>query len=164
MPTLYGEGKKAFLRLQSEIIRTSDDDSIFAWVDEYRHTGSLLASSPSLFSQSGDIVRLPSSLDPYRMANRPPYSMTNRGLQIELILGIEPDDTFSAFLNCRRLGNDHNSRLRVYLKSHGKDEDFSRVDLPGTPFSRFPLDWPECVHKDIKEQYSYASFFRRTVY
>ena len=31
MPLLYGEGPKAFLRLQHEIIKTSDDESIFAW-------------------------------------------------------------------------------------------------------------------------------------
>jgi hypothetical protein len=32
MPLLYGEGKKAFFRLQFEIIKQSDDESIFAWV------------------------------------------------------------------------------------------------------------------------------------
>ncbi|KIK26818.1 hypothetical protein PISMIDRAFT_57081, partial [Pisolithus microcarpus 441] len=31
MPMLYGEGKKAFRRLQLEIIREFDDHSIFAW-------------------------------------------------------------------------------------------------------------------------------------
>ncbi|KAI6032537.1 heterokaryon incompatibility protein-domain-containing protein, partial [Pisolithus marmoratus] len=31
MPMLYGEGKKAFQRLQLEIIRASSDHSIFAW-------------------------------------------------------------------------------------------------------------------------------------
>ena len=33
MPLLYGEGKKAFIRLQHEIVRISDDESIFAWTD-----------------------------------------------------------------------------------------------------------------------------------
>ncbi|KAK4447976.1 HET-domain-containing protein [Podospora aff. communis PSN243] len=33
MPLLYGEGTKAFVRLQEEIIRVSDDMSIFAWTD-----------------------------------------------------------------------------------------------------------------------------------
>ncbi|KUI53326.1 Vegetative incompatibility protein HET-E-1 [Cytospora mali] len=31
MPLLYGEGEKAFLRLQEEILKTSDDHSLFAW-------------------------------------------------------------------------------------------------------------------------------------
>jgi hypothetical protein len=31
MPLLYGEGKKAFLRLQEEILKVSGDHSLFAW-------------------------------------------------------------------------------------------------------------------------------------
>ncbi|KAH7922675.1 HET-domain-containing protein [Leucogyrophana mollusca] len=31
MPLLYGEGENAFIRLQHEIMRTSNDQSIFAW-------------------------------------------------------------------------------------------------------------------------------------
>jgi hypothetical protein len=31
MPILYSEGDRAFIRLQEEIMRISDDDSIFAW-------------------------------------------------------------------------------------------------------------------------------------
>ncbi|KAF8857863.1 HET-domain-containing protein, partial [Acephala macrosclerotiorum] len=31
MPLLYGEGRKAFSRLQQEILKQSDDPSIFAW-------------------------------------------------------------------------------------------------------------------------------------
>ena len=31
MPTIYGEGRNAFLRLQEEILRRSSDQSIFAW-------------------------------------------------------------------------------------------------------------------------------------
>ena len=31
MPTLYGEGQRAFRRLQEEILRRVPDQSIFAW-------------------------------------------------------------------------------------------------------------------------------------
>ena len=31
MPLLYGEGAKAFLRLQMEILKTTGDQSLFAW-------------------------------------------------------------------------------------------------------------------------------------
>jgi hypothetical protein len=34
MPPLYGEGEKAFARLQLEILKTSDDESIFAWYEQ----------------------------------------------------------------------------------------------------------------------------------
>jgi len=49
---LYGEGKKAFHRLQLEIIRTSNDQSIFAWSwdGEGVRTGNILADDPSVFS------------------------------------------------------------------------------------------------------------------
>lgn len=47
IPMLYGEGEKAFERLQLEIIKTSDDQSIFAWTrDQHRSLSGLLAKSP----------------------------------------------------------------------------------------------------------------------
>ncbi|KIM67997.1 hypothetical protein SCLCIDRAFT_996781 [Scleroderma citrinum Foug A] len=51
MPMLYGEGKKAFHRLQLEIIHTSNDQSIFAWGFRSMkvRTGGILADDPSFF-------------------------------------------------------------------------------------------------------------------
>lgn len=54
MPLLYGEGRKAFRRLQEEIIRRSDDQSIF--VHASNDDGSILADSPSAFSECGQVV------------------------------------------------------------------------------------------------------------
>ncbi|KAM7220142.1 hypothetical protein V8F06_004470 [Rhypophila decipiens] len=58
MPLLYGEGHKAFLRLQHEIIRKSNDHSIFCWRDQSAtfstHRG-LMARSPSEFDGSSEI-------------------------------------------------------------------------------------------------------------
>jgi hypothetical protein len=35
MPMLYGEGSlKAFIRLQEEIMRANEDQSLFAWVSD----------------------------------------------------------------------------------------------------------------------------------
>ena len=81
MPLLYGEGRKAFDRLQLEIINNSDDDSIFAWSgDSYRYYG-MLAPEPSSFVYSGDIMPALSRSEP---GQRPPYRMTNRGLEFHL--------------------------------------------------------------------------------
>ncbi|KAF4633148.1 hypothetical protein G7Y89_g4974 [Cudoniella acicularis] len=78
MPLLYGEGVKAFIRLQEEIMKGSDDHSIFAWKSLRVESTGALASSPSCFKDSGNIV-------PFRHPpGCKPYSMTNRGLQIEL--------------------------------------------------------------------------------
>lgn len=43
MPLLYGEGPKAFIRLQEELLRSSDDGTIFAW--DYLHD-ELLVRAP----------------------------------------------------------------------------------------------------------------------
>lgn len=60
MPMLYGEGKYAFQRLQFEIIRMSNDHSIFAWDPKgrIRQTGSVLADDPSFFRDCHDIERM----------------------------------------------------------------------------------------------------------
>jgi len=55
MPLLYGEGRfRAFVRLQTEIVKSSDDDSIFAFVDDGSNRG-LLARSPFTFCGSAMI-------------------------------------------------------------------------------------------------------------
>ncbi|KAH8901262.1 ankyrin, partial [Thozetella sp. PMI_491] len=55
MPMLYGEGDKAFHRLQEEIMKISDDHSLFAW-QAIDCDGGLLAPSPAAFLMSSDIV------------------------------------------------------------------------------------------------------------
>ncbi len=55
MPMLYGEGERAFIRLQEEIMKVSDDHSLFAWESSDEH-GSFLATSPAAFSISRNIV------------------------------------------------------------------------------------------------------------
>ena len=80
MPLLYGEGaEKAFIRLQTEIMKDSDDESLFAWTSDQR-SSSLLAERPSYFANSGDIDIPPRKRD----ITRPPYSITNHGLEIAL--------------------------------------------------------------------------------
>ncbi|KAI0330898.1 hypothetical protein GY45DRAFT_680430 [Cubamyces sp. BRFM 1775] len=79
MPTIYGEGRNAFLRLQQEIIKTIPDQSIFAWgvVPSYsgvesggmkewllsirpnrwlRQPGGLLAASPAAFEFASNVA------------------------------------------------------------------------------------------------------------
>lgn len=60
MPMVYGEGKSAFRRLQLEIIRSSNDHSIFAWDPEgrIRRSGSILADDPSYFRDCGGIWKM----------------------------------------------------------------------------------------------------------
>lgn len=78
MPLVYGEGRKAFLRLQLEIIKKSDDESIFAWTSDSKSSG-MLATWPSAFADSWDIMASSTTLK-----ERLPYAMTNKGLEFYL--------------------------------------------------------------------------------
>ncbi|EAQ88622.1 hypothetical protein CHGG_05241 [Chaetomium globosum CBS 148.51] len=90
MPMLYGEGEKAFLRLQQEIIKTSDDHSIFAWEppasnSEDGNTG-LLATSPAAFAFCGDIVPW-DSVNAQNTLSRA-ISTDNKGIHLKLITAL----------------------------------------------------------------------------
>ena len=100
MPLLYGEGgERAFLRLQLEVIKQSDDESIFAWSNAVSESISVLASHPEDFESCHDIF-------PRLVHHTSPYQMTNRGLQITLVLEKTQVQGLSrAKLNCSRWVN-----------------------------------------------------------
>ncbi|KAI0904260.1 HET-domain-containing protein [Ustulina deusta] len=79
MPLLYGEGDKAFSRLQEEIIRSSNDLSIFAWtaaLGDKRSFRSIWASSPNEFRSCQFLVKATLEWN-----GRGEYSITSRGLR-----------------------------------------------------------------------------------
>ncbi|KAF2812196.1 HET-domain-containing protein, partial [Mytilinidion resinicola] len=79
MPLLYGEGEKAFQRLQEEIIKKYDDDSVFVWSCSSASSSTyrgILARSPSEFANSRGISFFGSRYSE-------PYSMTNQGLRAQ---------------------------------------------------------------------------------
>jgi len=112
IPMLYGEREKAFLRLQEEILKTSDDHSIFAWEYEGEQTEhgiamscGLLAPSVDCFVNSSDIVP-----DMIEESSRGTITVTNKGIHIEVPVSPEPKyavDT-SPILNV-----DDNNRVRM---------------------------------------------------
>ncbi|TKA29108.1 hypothetical protein B0A54_16218 [Friedmanniomyces endolithicus] len=87
LPPLYGEGENAFRRLQEELLRRSNDQSIFAWFNVNRYllrydmpelallATPILASHPTDFSTSGNVESLQRAPDT-------PYSLTNTGLEL----------------------------------------------------------------------------------
>ncbi|EME45884.1 hypothetical protein DOTSEDRAFT_70050 [Dothistroma septosporum NZE10] len=106
MPLIYGERMDASTRLQLEIIKHSDDESIFAWAGEpnigssrankYQPRGSLLASHPRLFESSREIYRID------RVSGKP-YAMTNKGLRLgadAAIIGYGVDKFYVILINC----------------------------------------------------------------
>ncbi|EPE34213.1 hypothetical protein GLAREA_07226 [Glarea lozoyensis ATCC 20868] len=51
MPLIYGEGRRAFQRLQQEIIRQTEDYTFLLWSERLREPAGVLASSPGCFLQ-----------------------------------------------------------------------------------------------------------------
>ena len=123
MPIIYGEGaKKAFRRLQNEIMQTSFDQSLFAWRANYESSG-LLAASPADFSNTPQLgLWHPSGLSP--------FVMTNVGLSARLMMMDRSEDKvrrgtlkvaqaergFFAALQCDVKVNNSWKVLMVYLE------------------------------------------------
>ncbi|KAH7068542.1 heterokaryon incompatibility protein-domain-containing protein [Paraphoma chrysanthemicola] len=78
LPMLYGERENAFRRLQEEILRTTTDDSIFAW----------RAAAGGFDTYRGLLARSPEEFQDCRLASRGQgtFSISNRGLRVELLL------------------------------------------------------------------------------
>jgi hypothetical protein len=89
MPLLYGEGARAFYRLQLELLKQTEDHTIFAWNpqpgDVFEAMG-ILAPSPRQFQDIPKVEKAPlhhRTVSIQRNADTT-YEMTNRGLRILL--------------------------------------------------------------------------------
>lgn len=140
MPLLYGEGRKAFIRLQEEIMKESDDQSLFAWdasdFQGFNATG-LLALTPAFFKNSRNIIPVRS------LKNSSPYSVTNKGIRLQLPLiaikggvvgrdfGLEVVTQRKALLlECQEVSADHPAKpVAVVLGQLAKgDSQFIRIN------------------------------------
>ena len=141
MALLYGEGHRAFIRLQEEILRIDEDYTLFAW-DINSSTGSLLASSPSqfrtfmprsdlLFDELEDstqvhdrdnLSRTPFSLLPPPHDSRPPQ-VTSRGIHITLPILHYQENTWHGFLAVIRIVPNQTYLLCVELSQIGNGEN-----------------------------------------
>ena len=127
MPLLYGEGQKAFGRLQEEIIRQSYDHTIFAWsTSEERYPG-MLASSPAAFKNDMDVVKRDFQ-DPKA------YTVTNLGLAIELPLEQWVPGIYWAGINCTK--NTHDQLGFWLLADQEQKNSYVRIGLRFPPQSR----------------------------
>ena len=144
MPMLYGEGEKAFLRLQEEIIKRSDDHSIFAWPIRGRFQPGLLADRPAAFLNCQAITTVTPR------AAHPPYSITNRGLFIKLTAIPYSTDTYLARLDCADglllgdKGPEPDVHLGIFLRRLDEDDQYAKVLQDGKTFlQRKASHWDE---------------------
>ncbi|KAH0432993.1 hypothetical protein CcaCcLH18_06108 [Colletotrichum camelliae] len=95
MPMIYGEGMKAFRRLQEEIARETNDLSLFAWrappphEDRSQKFRGLFARSPSEFSSCATITK-----SVVRHDTRQEFSLTNKGIRIQTKLYKHADHAY----------------------------------------------------------------------
>ncbi|KAK1999904.1 HET-domain-containing protein [Colletotrichum falcatum] len=154
MPLIYGEGPKAFRRLQEAIIRDTDDQSIFAWGDVVaadegspaasllpdRPPRPLLAESPAGFRNSGGVVPVwnPDPDPAAAAAARVRIEHSGVTLVTPLLretpskwMGPRPPAVFLAPLLCRRRGDPFNT-LALCLRSatHSSPERVSDAASP----------------------------------
>jgi hypothetical protein len=131
MPLLYGEGKKAFTRLQEAILKVSDDQSLFAWglpaevktmqqfVEDFRSQTTpsmrgLFAESPTEFTHS-DLIHV---LEDEQSA-LPPIVSSN-GVRIELQLKKCPNTAVQFAIIYCTLRDRYHHYIGVPIKPWGK--------------------------------------------
>ncbi|KAI0687943.1 heterokaryon incompatibility protein-domain-containing protein [Cerioporus squamosus] len=155
MPTIYGEGKHAFVRLQEEIIRTSPDQSIFAWgrtLDDHgagtfvanarehdyahsAHLETLLAPSPAEFAGCADI----SPISRWEFAEKlgiqetvPEYTNTSFGIRTTLpMVGIAHTSSVDAALAWLACEDGKGRLVALYLRSHPRMSASSKYFVGG---------------------------------
>lgn len=114
MPMLYGEGERAFMRLQEEIIKETNDLTVFAWKagpGSPPYSG-ILAKSARDFASAGRMVQAVAGEEDEE------FSMTNKGIKLNELLLLDSDShDYILRLRCFDLAD---SRiLGIYLRKVG---------------------------------------------
>lgn len=119
LPLIYGEGWKAFIRLQEAIALESNDLSVYSWHQEDQALRGIFAHSPAEFKRWGSIKRVDNIFIP-----TPEFAMTNKGFQIRTQL-VEEDG--GLLFNLQRVdsgilapeGGDDSIAIRPLKTAHG---------------------------------------------
>ncbi|RMZ92267.1 hypothetical protein DV736_g458, partial [Chaetothyriales sp. CBS 134916] len=179
MPLIYGEGRKAFMRLQLEILKKSDDDSIYAWKAPLVESG-LLATWPTAFAESDNIVQLVFPEDPTPWI---PPVMTSIGLEMRgryerhdphqdaidaqhkvhtIHTSINTDDEMWLVMYC---GPKRESELPITRESKHKDEEETlmlRLQRNGPTWQRVncnTLDFTDYTMYKPRKMEAYTIFY-----
>lgn len=168
MPHLYGEGPKAFVRLQQEIIKASEDRTIFAW--GYKRGISnwvelaVFASSTSDFAHGGSLTEAHGILSALNLQHtNGPFEMTNLGLRITLgLLRLsEGIGKIYAILPVVHKGRGHVC-VPVSWNSHG-DEGFENIQNGAVVERRAQEPPVVCAIETILSHASRMSLVERSV-
>ena len=168
MPLLYGEGMKAFIRLQEEIVKNTNDLSVLAWSPAHTNSKELFASSLSGFQDAGKLVscrEVPGQIS---------VELTNRGIRVRalvlrdadlgpyawIILNCRYDDNLSGPVAIKVIFHDRNlrgkeidpnlsyevsffslyeTRLRVIAQEDCQKAQMQSLVITKNPKDRFPI-------------------------
>ena len=135
MPLLYGEGRKAFQRLQEEIVRTAIvvDHSILAWkptatewaemVQSVAPVSQLLAPSPAGFRYSRDVVS-------WDLPQMQIFELSPRGLRLTCDIVQDRSKKY--------LSDDHSPKRYLALYCRYQSKPSTRLALPLLKRDRIP--------------------------
>lgn len=151
MPMIYGEGTNAFIRLQEEIAKNTNDLTLFAWTSQVR---SRVDERPTYRGHSGEDIRGILARSPQEFADcrnlkvfrdriTPPkeFAMTNNGLRIETCLARGPNKEYILALDCTDGRYDENrSRYRMGIHLIQTEANFVR-SVPDKLFSTSKKDF-----------------------
>ncbi|KAI0399955.1 heterokaryon incompatibility protein-domain-containing protein [Xylaria palmicola] len=161
MPLLYGERNKAFRRLQEEIVRRTNDQSILAWVDRKPSLSChALARSPSCFSNFGQHIEKPRFLrhelhsPVHKLKTSTPIRMTKEGVEVELLVckleNSREEIKHLGILDCTKKDSAM-ARLALPLLSQSQSNDVF-VAARAYLLMLYPLDsWPSADGSDSNE-------------
>ncbi|EXK35728.1 hypothetical protein FOXG_14744 [Fusarium oxysporum f. sp. lycopersici 4287] len=142
MPLLYGEGDKAFYRLQEEIMRVPDDHSLFAW-KAIAARGGLLVPTPAAFRGLGNII----PWNPFTAYNSP-LTITNKGVHMEApFIAQDTSGRGLCVLHCTTIGT-RDILLAVHLRDmcltiehfeRCRTDELEWVDLDSFNLTQYPV-------------------------
>lgn len=135
LPLLYGEGPRAFTRLQEEIVRRNDDQSILAFNQGW---GTILASSPDCFGVGEIYSKWALDSEVELLSNRQSkLYLANGGLSADILIcplrdfrPLDSERYYIGILDCA-MGPDLLSRPAILLKPVHLPEHTFRRFLPG---------------------------------
>jgi hypothetical protein len=171
MPLLYGEGERAFLRLQEEILHVDEDYTLFAWTQKSRNK-SLLASSLRDFqtftpqldpacNDPADITQIDLREDLSKNcfsvypppSDRMPPQLTSRGLYLTLPLRNHEGGLWHALLSIMCFSRGDTCLLLCATLNHISDRPNKYVKE--SFFSDALVFLPESMEDDFR----YMSFY-----
>ena len=179
MPLLYGEGEKAFARLQEEIIKGTSDDSILAW-DLDREVKETIDESFDVDLISTDLIPTPNlaksprnfkDCDDLNNGNfsHSSLAMTNFGLQVEMPIARidvptkEKRGNISFWLAVLNASISNSPGLiGIILQLHGSENEipnqFKRLRFGFTNSRSTMLLGPRLVSKAVQSQFTLPSY------